>query len=184
MIKEYDNRRLSYSRLVALILCIPTVVVMFLDWIRVLFLDELSNNFKIFDFIESKFTLLEIADSIKKLEDLFGDNIKNIIVTISVFRVLSILSIIVLFISILIASPKFIKGCSIFSLVMTSSIFGVFMYSLYNINSKGAEKGEKYANMVEPTAWPFVMLTLSILIVLITFISIAKDKSEVYIRNI
>lgn len=179
MKNKYGEVRVSIPRIIGMVLCILAVFAMFFDWVNFVLLDKISSKIKIFDFLESRFTLLEITDIMKKFEALFGGNIKNIVTVIVVFEIISIFSICILFVCMLFAKAKFIKIYSVISLITTFSMFGSFMYSLNKINSKGAEMGERYKELVQSTIWPYVMLVAVTIVVVISFTIIAKEKKSV-----
>lgn len=184
MINEYREKRVNPARIVALILCVPTVVVMFLEWINVTFLNNITSKFQILNFIESKFTILDIVDLMEKFGGLFDDRLKNIIIIINVIRIVAVLGVVILFLCLFFSGPKYIKICSIFSLLMTSAMFGLFIYSINMINAKALEKSEKFKDLVEPTYWPYVMIGLSLLTAIVVFAGARSENKSVYTKKI
>jgi len=164
-----ENKNCKRSRCFACVLCIPTVAIMFFDWITIIAIDKLKLSLSFLGILDSDYTLLQIFDFMKKLEKYIEPNTKRLIIATGVIEILSILSISVLFIVLLIGIPNLIKAFSVTSFVFCSSMFFIFISSVHIINSNVSEVlNVEVTQLVQATPWPYVMLVCASVLIFVS----------------
>lgn len=177
MIHIEENRKTYVTRLLGCLICFPTVGVMFLDWVRISFLNNLKEKLSFLDFVDSDFTLLEIMDFLKKIEEMVGPQTRKIVISTGVAEILSIASIFILFILLLFGSRSAVKKMGVLSFVLNSTLFFVFMYSINRINSNGTEGSSgDVLHLVEATPWPYVMFACAVLLFIVSVFLVDRKQ--------
>ncbi|MEG1436874.1 MAG: hypothetical protein RR069_05365 [Oscillospiraceae bacterium] len=164
---EY-NKESFVGRFLGCLICIPTVVVMFLDWIRISFLENLKNKVGFLDFLDSDFTLLEMLDFIGKIGDNIGSQTANIIWAIRLTEAIAIFSIVILFITLLFGKTKTVKKMGVTAFGFCTLMFFVFIGTLHIINLRVEDSaGGQVMQVVQATPWPYVMFICSVALLFI-----------------
>lgn len=174
-----DNKTNQFSRILACVLCIPTIAVMFFDWLTITVIDNLKFTLGFLGIFDSDYTLIQIFGFTKKLEQYVGANTNRLIITMSVIEILSILSIITLFVVLLIGLPNLIKAFSVISFVFCSSMFLIFISSVHIINSNVSEVlNVEVAQLVKATPWPYFMFVCSIVLIFVSVFYASRNSEE------
>lgn len=172
-----ENKKLYVMRILACLLCFPTIGVMFLDWIQISLLNDIKDKIGFFNFLDSDYTLLETLNFLNRLGDSVSPSIKRIVVLTGITEVISIISIVVLFVMLLFGSTKSVKNLSVISFVLCTVFFGVFLFSLNFINTKVANaSGNETIKVVQALPYPYIMLACSTLIMVISIFLLERSK--------
>lgn len=172
-------KRPSTYRIIGIVLCVPTIVSIFMDWVNVVFLDKLCELFKVLDFINSKFSLIEILDTMKKFNIVYDDKLTSSINLVFAIQILSTISLVVLLVAFLLFDSKKLKITSVISFIITSLMFIVFLYSVNMANEYLSSNMVAETKIIEPTAWPYAMLVLTVLIIIDVVVGIDKEKKKI-----
>ncbi|NCC87117.1 MAG: hypothetical protein EOM05_04530 [Clostridia bacterium] len=174
------NKTNQFSRILACVLCIPTIAVMFFDWLTITAIDDLKLTLGFLGIWDSDYTLLQIFSFTKRLEQYTGVNTKRLVIAMGVTEILSILSIIILFVVLLIGIPNLMKAFGVVSFVFCSSLFFIFTSSIHIINSKASESfNGQSIQLVQSTACPYIMFILSSILIFVSVFLASQTSEEV-----
>ena len=175
-----DNKTNQFSRILACVLCIPTIAVMFFDWLTITVIDDLKIKLGFLGVLDSDYTLFQIFGFTKRMEQYAGANINRLVIAMGVIEVLCILSIIILFVALIIGIPSLMKIFGVVSFVFCSSLFFVFTSSIHIINSKASEAfNGQSIELVQSTACPYIMFVLSAILIFVSVFLASQTNEEV-----
>lgn len=182
MSEKVTNEKILYSRYLACFLCVPTLLLMFLKWVKIVPIDNLKHTLIFLGFLESDYTLFELYDFSKNYGYYIGVSIKSLIITIGFIEIFCFVSILVLFFLLIIEKNKGIRIMGIVSFILNSTMFFAFTSSVHMLNSSVSEKlNNQTVQIARATPWPYIMLVCSA-ILLFTCIFISSNSIE-YVKE-